>query len=63
MPNNFLHAGFISLILPEARIIDTRREGMATGFSAFKQHFAWGQNWSYDLEEIYRFYRQRTVWL
>jgi len=57
MPNNFLHTGLISLILPNAKIIDTRRDGMATGFSAFKQHFARGQNWSYDLVEIGRFYR------
>ena len=57
MPNNFLHAGLISLILPGAKIIDTRRDGMATGFSAFKQHFARGQNWSYDLTEIGHFYR------
>ena len=57
MPNNFLHTGLISLILPNAKIIDTRRDGMATGFSAFKQHFARGQNWSYDLAEIGRFYR------
>ncbi|WP_324939884.1 tetratricopeptide repeat-containing sulfotransferase family protein [Phenylobacterium sp.] len=57
MPNNFLHAGFISLILPDAKIIDTRRDGMATGFSAFKQHFARGQNWSYDLTETGFFYR------
>ena len=57
MPNNFLHVGFISLILPGAKIIDTRRDGMATGFSAFKQHFARGQNWSYDLTEIGLFYR------
>jgi len=57
MPNNFLHTGLISLILPDAKIIDTRRDGMATGFSAFKQHFARGQNWSYDLAEIGRFYR------
>jgi tetratricopeptide (TPR) repeat protein len=57
MPNNFLHTGLISLILPKAKIIDTRRDGMATGFSAFKQHFARGQNWSYDLAEIGYFYR------
>jgi tetratricopeptide (TPR) repeat protein len=57
MPNNFLHAGFISLILPGAKIIDTRRDPMATCFSAFKQHFARGQNWSYDLVETGRFYR------
>jgi len=57
MPNNFLHAGLISLILPQAKIIDTRRDGMATGFSAFKQHFARGQNWSYNLTEIGSYYR------
>ena len=57
MPNNFLHVGLIRLALPNARIIDTRRDGMATGFSAFKQHFARGQNWSYDLAEIGWFYR------
>lgn len=57
MPNNFLHAGLIHLILPNAKIIDTRRSAMASCFSAFKQHFARGQNFSYDLTELGRFYR------
>jgi tetratricopeptide (TPR) repeat protein len=57
MPNNFAHVGLISLILPNAKIIDARRHPMAVGFSAFKQHFAAGQNFSYDLEELGLYYR------
>ena len=57
MPNNFRHVGFIHLILPRARIIDARRHPMATGFSAFKQHFAQGQAFSYDLDDLGRYYR------
>ena len=57
MPNNFQHLGLIHLILPRARIIDARRHPMATCFSAFKQHFARGQNFSYDLGELGRYYR------
>ena len=57
MPNNFLHTGLIQLILPRARIIDARRNSMATCFSAFKQHFARGQNFSYELGELGRYYR------
>lgn len=57
MPNNFLHTGLIALILPNARIIDVRRHPMATGFSGFKQHFAQGQLFSYDLADIGAYYR------
>jgi tetratricopeptide (TPR) repeat protein len=57
MPNNFLHLGLIHLILPNARIIDARRHPMACCFSGFKQHFARGQHFSYDLEDIGRYYR------
>ena len=57
MPNNFLHTGLIQLILPNAKIIDARRHPVATCFSAFKQHFARGQNFSYDLEDVGRYYR------
>ncbi len=57
MPNNFRHIGLIHLILPNARIIDARRHPLATGFSAFKQHFAQGQAFSYDLADIGRYYR------
>jgi tetratricopeptide (TPR) repeat protein len=56
MPNNFLHAGLIHLILPNAKIIDARRHPMAAGFSGFKQHFARGQGFSYDLNDIGRYY-------
>lgn len=57
MPNNFLHLGFIHLILPRAKIIDARRHPMACGFSLYKQHFARGQNFSYSLDDIGYFYR------
>ena len=57
MPNNFLHIGLIHLMLPNAKIIDARRHPLACGFSAFKQHFARGQNFSYDLAEMGRYYR------
>jgi tetratricopeptide (TPR) repeat protein len=56
MPNNFAHAGLIHLILPKAKIIDVRRHPMACAFSLFKQHFARGQGFSYDLEDIARYY-------
>ncbi len=57
MPNNFRHIGLIKLILPNARIIDARREPMACCFSAYKQLFAEGQEFTYDLSDIGRYYR------
>jgi hypothetical protein len=57
MPNNFRHIGLIHLILPNARIIDARREPMACCFSNFKQLFANGQEFSYGIEAIARYYR------
>ena len=57
MPNNFRHLGLIHLILPQARIIDARREPMACCFSNFKQLFASGQEFTYSLEDIGRYYR------
>ena len=57
MPNNFRHIGLIQLILPNARIIDARREPMACCFSGFKQLFASGQEFTYDLTEIGHYYR------
>ncbi len=57
MPNNFVHVGLIHLILPHARIVDARRHPMAACFSAYKQHFARGQHYSYDLQELGRYYR------
>ena len=57
MPNNFLHAGLIRLALPNAKIIDARRHPLACCVSGFKQHFARGQNFTYSLSDIGRFYR------
>jgi tetratricopeptide (TPR) repeat protein len=56
MPNNFPHVGLIHLILPNARVIDTRRHPMACCFSAFKQLFATGQHFSYGLTDLGRYY-------
>jgi predicted Zn-dependent protease len=57
MPNNFLHLGLIHLMLPNARIIDARRHPLACCFSAFKQHFARGQSFTYGLDDVGRYYR------
>jgi len=57
MPNNFQHIGLIHLMLPNAKIVDARRHPMACCFSGFKQHFARGQNFSYSLDDIGRYYR------
>jgi hypothetical protein len=56
MPNNFSHVGMIHLILPNAKIIDARRHPLACCFSGFKQLFASGQNFTYSMEEISRYY-------
>jgi tetratricopeptide (TPR) repeat protein len=57
LPNNFSHIGLIHTILPQATLIDARRHPMDTCFSTFKQHFAIGQTFSYDLEDLGRYYR------
>jgi hypothetical protein len=57
MPNNFRHIGLIRLILPNAKIIDARRNPMACCFSGYKQLFAEGQEFTYDLEDIGLYYR------
>lgn len=57
MPNNWLHVGLIHLILPNARIIDARRHPLGCCFSGYKQHFARGQHYTYDLREIGSYYR------
>jgi hypothetical protein len=56
MPNNSQHVGFIHLILPNAKIIDARRHPMGACFSGFKQHFARGQAYTYDLTDVGRYY-------
>lgn len=56
MPNNSQHVGFINLILPNAKIIDARRHPLGAGFAAYKQHFARGQGFTYDLTDLGRYY-------
>jgi tetratricopeptide (TPR) repeat protein len=57
MPNNFRHIGLIHLIMPNAKIIDARREPMACCFSNLKQLFANGQEFTYSIDDVARYYR------
>jgi tetratricopeptide (TPR) repeat protein len=57
MPNNFRHLGLIRLMLPNAKIIDARREPLACCFSNLKQLFAKGQEFTYSVDDIARYYR------
>ena len=57
MPNNFPYIGMIKMILPNAKIIDARRNPMDGCFSCFKQFFAKGQHFTYDLDDIARYYK------
>ena len=56
LPNNWLHVPFIQLILPNAKIIDARRHPLGCCFSNFRQHFARGQDFTYDLADVGRYY-------
>ena len=56
LPNNWMYVAFIQLILPNAKIIDARRHPLACCFSNYRQHFARGQSWTYDLEHLGFFY-------
>ena len=58
MPNNFPNVGFIALILPNAKIIDARRHPLDACLSCYRQLFAKGQNFTYDLTEIGEYYLQ-----
>jgi tetratricopeptide (TPR) repeat protein len=56
LPNNWAYTGLIHLILPNAKIIDARRHPLDCCFSNFRQHFAKGQSFSYDLDHMGRYY-------
>jgi tetratricopeptide (TPR) repeat protein len=56
LPNNWMFVPFIHLVLPNAKIIDARRHPMACCFSNFRQHFARGQDFTYDLADVGRYY-------
>jgi hypothetical protein len=56
LPNNWMYVPFIHLVLPNARIIDARRHPLGCCFSNFRQHFARGQDFTYDLDDLGRYY-------
>jgi len=58
MSNNFRHVGLISLILPNARIINARRHPLDSCMSSYKMLFSRGQKFSYDLRELGEYYLQ-----
>ena len=56
-PLNFRHLGLIALLFPDARIVHCRRDPLDTCLSCFFQNFTSGQEYSFDLAELGRFYR------
>jgi tetratricopeptide (TPR) repeat protein len=56
LPNNWAFVPFIQLVLPKAKIIDARRHPLGCCMSNFRQHFARGQDFSYDLEDLGHYY-------
>ncbi|MFT5162535.1 MAG: tetratricopeptide (TPR) repeat protein [Alteromonadaceae bacterium] len=58
LPANFQHVGLIALILPQAVIIDLRRQPLACGFGVYKQYFGQGFDFSYSLSDIGFYYNQ-----
>jgi hypothetical protein len=56
LPNNWLFVPFIHMVLPNAKIIDARRHPLGCCFSNFRQHFAHGQAFTYDLDHVGRYY-------
>jgi tetratricopeptide (TPR) repeat protein len=63
LPANWMNLGLIRLILPNAKIIDSRRHPMACGFSNFKQNYASGVTFSYSLESVGHFYRDYVTFM
>jgi tetratricopeptide (TPR) repeat protein len=57
-PNNFMFAGFLKIAIPNAKIIDARRHPLDSCFGSYKQLFAMGQPFTYDLTEIGEYYLQ-----
>ena len=57
-PNNFIFAGLIRMAMPNARIIDARRHPLDSCFGSYKQLFASGQPFTYDLTELGEYYLQ-----
>lgn len=57
-PNNFVYAGVLRIALPNAKIIDARRHPLDSCFGSYKQLFASGQPFTYDLTELGEYYLQ-----
>ena len=57
-PNNFVFVGLLRLALPNAKIINARRHPLDSCFGTYKQLFASGQPFSYDLVELGEYYLQ-----
>jgi hypothetical protein len=57
-PNNFVFIGLLRLVLPNAKIINARRHPLDSCFGTYKQLFASGQPFSYDLTELGEYYVQ-----
>jgi tetratricopeptide (TPR) repeat protein len=57
-PNNFIYVGLLRLALPNAKIINARRHPLDSCFGSYKQLFASGQPFSYDLVELGEYYLQ-----
>ena len=57
-PNNFIYAGVLRLAMPNAKIIDARRHPLDSCLGSFKQLFASGQPFTYDMTELGEYYLQ-----
>ena len=57
IPANFLYIGMIKLILPNAKVIHCQRNPIDTCLSCFKNRFALGHRFSYDLQELGKYYQ------
>ncbi len=57
-PNNFIFAGLLKLAMPNAKIINARRHPLDSCLGTFKQLFASGQPFGYDMDELAEYYLQ-----
>ena len=58
IPNNFVYAGILKLAIPNAKIVNARRHPLDSCLGSFKQLFASGQPFSYDMNELGEYYLQ-----
>jgi tetratricopeptide (TPR) repeat protein len=57
-PNNFIFTGVVKLAMPNAKIINARRHPLDSCLGAYKQLFASGQPFTYDITELGEYYLQ-----